>query len=509
MSGHLTNPARECVPRWRLSTITSDLGELDSIASAAPIVEPHAGINVLVEAWKENGTRSFAADLVGSAFVLGIPEVSREAAEFLLTPAAGASSTVLALAQQSLSKSKAVTSNNLVDTDHRVAAIRNLRHRLNNEPNNPLMLVDLALHYTVFAQQVPARRAMRRALALAPDDRFVLRSAARLFLHFGSAEEAHRILRESARTQHDPWLMASEISIAALASKNPRSIKRARRIIPSVAPWHTSELAAAIGTLELNAGSTKAAKRLFAQGLQRPNENALAQIAWAGRTGVLSGMTTSVILPPLSFEAAAWFQLARGEWRASLESVTRWMADEPFGTRAARLGSFIAATVLEDYPTAAELAEAGLKARAEDPILLNNLAFSLASQNKPTAARAKLDRMTLLSLNTEETILRLATSGLIDFRLGNLAAGREQYRDAVSLARGSRYQEHRIWARLFYAREECALDRPTALTLLDEASHELSSLHGPTALAAREVHARVAKIAILKSGEIPSARKEQ
>jgi hypothetical protein len=57
---------------------------------------------------------------------------------------------------------------------------------------------------------------MMTALQLAPQNRHVLRSAARLFLHVGDPECAHDLVARNDATKNDPWLIAAEIAIAYL-----------------------------------------------------------------------------------------------------------------------------------------------------------------------------------------------------------------------------------------------------------------------------------------------------
>lgn len=90
------------------------------------------------------------------------------------------------------------------------------------------------------------------AVHLAPNDRYILRSAARCFLHLNDPETALRIVTNAPRTDDDPWLLAAHVSISSLMEKAPRLFRRAREISSSsVAPFHNSELLASLGTLEV------------------------------------------------------------------------------------------------------------------------------------------------------------------------------------------------------------------------------------------------------------------
>src|SRR5439155_22265534 len=98
--------------------------------------------------------------------------------------------------------------------DHR-SRIRVLRQRSIAEPRNAFVWVDLALLYTTLGLRDQAARAIRIALALAPEDRFVLRCASRFLVHIGDAERAHHILKRSEATPYDPWLMAAEFAVSS------------------------------------------------------------------------------------------------------------------------------------------------------------------------------------------------------------------------------------------------------------------------------------------------------
>jgi hypothetical protein len=89
------------------------------------------------------------------------------------------------------------------------------------------------------------------ALRLAPDDRFILRSAARLLVHVGDSDGALEVLRHSDRTKIDPWLSAAEISIASTADRPSRFAKSAAHIVTGdrFPARQTTELASALATL--------------------------------------------------------------------------------------------------------------------------------------------------------------------------------------------------------------------------------------------------------------------
>ncbi len=71
--------------------------------------------------------------------------------------------------------------------------IRRLRAELIRYPRNSLAWIDLALAYTRIAKAKRAKRCIESPLTLDSENRFVLRSAVRFFLHTGDLGLAHRI----------------------------------------------------------------------------------------------------------------------------------------------------------------------------------------------------------------------------------------------------------------------------------------------------------------------------
>ncbi len=88
-----------------------------------------------------------------------------------------------------------------------------------------LAWLDLAFYQTMENHVDKAKRSMLVAMQLAPENRFVLRCASRFFLHLNDPDHARDILIRSEGIKTDPWLMAAEISMSAIAGKGPKSAK--------------------------------------------------------------------------------------------------------------------------------------------------------------------------------------------------------------------------------------------------------------------------------------------
>ena len=285
--------------------------------------------------------------------------------------------------------------------------------------------MDLALSYVAVGLHAKAARAVRVALDLAPASRFVLRAAARFFVHRDDFEQAHDVLRRAPSVFDDPWLLAGEIAVASTADRTSRLIKPGRAMLKSgdFSSNHLAELASAIATIDLAAGKSKSAKKFFERSLVDPTENSVAQGEWASRR--IGGIYVDEVNlgRPFTFEARAHKYESEGKWKNAIDESHSWLRDQPFSSRPALLGSYLASAIAEDYETAVIFAKAGLKANRNEFMLLNNLAFAEAQLNKVSDASKTLRAAeNLRSDQTDETIFT-ATSGLVAYRAGDPERG--------------------------------------------------------------------------------------
>jgi tetratricopeptide (TPR) repeat protein len=351
---------------------------------------------------------------------------------------------------------------------------------LNDEPRNALMFADLSRTYIRLGQVDSSAKAIGQALRLAPDNRFILRAASRLFVHLHEPDRAHSLLMTSPTTRRDPWLLAAEIAIATVEGKSPLLARAARDALATNAypPRHLSELASAVATIELGAGASRKARKLFERSLDSPTDNALAQAAWALRWLPNLHVEEALNVTPRAYEARTLHFYETLEWRAAVSAADSWLDDEAFSSRPAEIGSYVAAVGLEDYLLAERFARRGLVANPNDSILLNNLAFALASRGNPQEAWVVLRKVPRPDRDAGVEAALLATEGLIDFRMGDSEKGSLHYLAAIKNATEAKLDRVRALAGVYFARELIGSGRvgaTEALGIAEEASRNLTS----------------------------------
>lgn len=463
---------RKVVPRWRDSRTSARLGELDGVGSNKPVPLLRDEVLSLRKAeWESHRTLAYAADYLATAIVMDRLSPARDAIDFILAHtengAQGGLRDLAIFARERLGGTPNVTQVQYplfyVSPDELVARVRALRKRLHEEPRNAVSWIDLALAYTALGQHRPATRAMGIALTLTPDNRFVLRSASRFFVHLKEQDRALRVLRASDASRSDPWLAAAEIAVADSIGRTPRRVKEGRRLVKSKAlsSFATSELASALGTLELGAGSGKEAKRLIRASVIDPTDNSLAQIEWVAReTKSFEFDRTRLEAVEAAHEAKALSAFGEGDWQRSFNNSLLWLRDEPFSSNASALGSYIALICLGDHEQALRVLEAGLIANPDNWLLLNNKAFAFVNLNRVDDAAAVLNKIRTAHLDEDQRAVIRATQGAVHFRRREYGAGRAAYREAVKAFSSRPNGRSRALAMLCWAREEALAGQP-------------------------------------------------
>lgn len=498
MATLVNDPERRTVPRWRPWRDAVTLGDSDVTRRIRTIETPNV-IELMKTkfAWENNHSVPFAADFMGAAFALGKGSLARNAAEYVLTTRSKSSAVVRELAHriyyENSGTSKAISEPRSLNEDTTRKTIRTIRASLRAHPRNPLAYMDLAREYVGNGQSAKAIRPIEIALELAPNNRFVLRSASRFFLHMQDRVRAHHILRSAARVKVDPWLLAAEIAVAGAAERTSSLLKVGRQLLESNAinSFHTSELASALATLECEAGNIKFGKRLIHQALMAPTENAVAQASWISRRIGDLKMDPHILETPRSYEARAWANMFKGEWQEGVDQAELWLRDESFSSRPAIFASWAASITFTEFQRAANFARQGLKTHPNDFLLLNNLAVALANMGQTEDAEKELQKVSPTDREGEYKATYLATKGLIQFRRGFSAEGRALYLMAVNETRDAKQNSLTVWAMLHHAREEFRCNPELALKITKGALSEITSLEKPQQGMTMQLYERV------------------
>lgn len=464
---------RHVIPNWRSFENTVKLRELNGSHSLDIDNSFKPDISDILDDWEYVQNIGVAGDIIGAAIICNQQDnkTVKQVAEYVRkneqsTPAMIKAANLIlsdsAIADDISFEIANTDKATLIDLRSKIHAYK---QKLRNNPSNPIAWVELSRLYSINGQEKQAERAMRNALFLAPENRFVLRTMARLFIHLGDIEFAHENLRKKNITKHDPWLMATEIATADLRGRHSILTKKGIEVITSNSfhPFNISELSSAIATIEMSFGNFKKSKPFFQKSLISPNDNSLAQAEWASQeeSSLFNGVDPATVKNKVvSFEALALDYAEHDQWQQAINSSKQWFLDLPFSKRSILFGNHIAITKLKDQQQAVEIAKMGLLSHPNDPQLLNNIAYSLCLDNNTHEAEQYLNRIRTNDIGERETenICLTATRGLLSFRKNDITDGREKYMKAIELARNINDEYLMSLAFVNLAREEIRLN---------------------------------------------------
>ena len=297
--------------------------------------------------------------------------------------------------------------------------------------------IEIARLQCLIGQTLSAERYVRRALVCAPDERFILRCAARYFVHANQAAEGLKALWKSSVIRTDPWVQAAELALSNLCKQSPRwgTKLRGELLRAKFVEREFSELASGLATLELrNGAKSKHVQHLMAISVGRPTENSLAQAVWAKDAGLTSVEPDKKLFTLKGAnEARARLASENREYVEAVEHTWLWLSDEPFSHTAALSGSFICSAHLQDFEQAIKFSDFGLVSHPGSSMLRNNKLVALAMLGRLDEAQKLLREIEPRSETAWLPFLH-ADRGLIAFRSGDIETGRLSYQTAVHLA---------------------------------------------------------------------------
>lgn len=386
MANIFENKDRRVIPNWRSFKKTSILGELDSPLHKIPKLDISLSIDSYIRDWLIYKTPAHAGDLISAAIVNGFEHNDNviNAAKFLINKPNSSTQAQISLAKKIILetgdknhsfKLDAITHEEFHDYLNPELIWKKIHLLKKNAIDfnfNPIIWVELSRQYSIIGQKNKALNAMKIALQLAPENRFVLRSSVRLFAHYDELELSHDIVRKNKITNIDPWLTSAEISLATLRNRTSKFMKLGLEMINSkkLSSFSITELASSLGTVELINGSGKKSRELFKKSMISPNDNSLAQVEWASKLDKNIEVNPSSFNIKNNFEAKALDNFQNEKLDDALNETVKWFLDMPFAKRPVMLGSHIG-SLINDPEISREFLKAGLISHPNDPQLIN------------------------------------------------------------------------------------------------------------------------------------------
>lgn len=434
-----------------------------------------------IEAWNSKQTVVTAADLVNAAVASDNTHRAEvlNAAVFMLNNADQCTTLALEVAKSITNTSQLILPNRtskptkfedvatnlircLVEQEQKMKArIGLLRHRLREHCYDPVAYCELARCYASLGLDDKAETYMNYAVYLAPTSRFIVRSAARFFVHKGDLDRAKNILLKSGRMKTDPWIMSAEIAVESVMEKASRYVKDGRQLVLSgnVSAFSSSELCFAICKVDLDHGKRMDSRKMFEKGIIEPNDNSLAQAEFfAKRDSSIQLDLSAYNRIPHKHEADTRKAYVMGRYEDAFISSLKWMQDYRFEQRPIAFAFDISCIYLKRYDFAIEVEKKALALNPNNPTAVNNIAYAMGLSDRLEEAEAYLSTINyqkyLDDKDTTWAICLIATCGLLEYRKGNVDEGRKMYNMAIQAAKKNKVEGLAAKARLNMIREE-------------------------------------------------------
>jgi len=502
---------RRLIPKWRPVGQTLETPEASNLANPSANLDS-GKIEQLqrdIADWRKHGGIGFLgavlAHSVHPAFNAEILAIAREAlaANSAITRIQrDAISTMLGVADQApaLIGQSAFSELNL---SPQKLAVRQLRAVLRENNDNPMAWLDLAQFQSAAGKEHAAERSIQAALQLAPQNRTVLRTAARFFVHIGQEGRGHRLISSHPRTASDPWLMASEIALADLAQRESKFLKLGSRIVEDgkqFAPMHMTELSGAVAVQQLKDGRVKKARKSQMMALRKPNDNVIAQaIFQKTEFGVaLDGPGLDLAIQN-SNEALLLQHWSTGEANGAEVQARLWYEQEPFSSRPVQLLALLN-IYKADYAAAQAWLKLGLKSDPNADELIINMAYLKVRIGKLDEAQQLLIKARRLSKKNEP--FSKATEGFICYVQKHFAHGDLLYKEAMEEFSKASNLEMMAYCGLFMALHAAEYDHPQAnehIALANDLIKKYPSADTNIFLRLRNADSLVAPVDIIES----------
>lgn len=370
-----------------------------------------------------------------------------------------------------------------VETNLKISRIRKI---LKKYPRDAIRWVDLSLCYTIIGEEKKAINAMKVAVQLDKNNRFVIRSGVRLFLHYDQYDYAYYLLKNTNLLNHDPWINATYIAVSQLLGKNVNNLKESKYFIESnnFSKFDISELACSIGTLQLTMGRDKDAKKMFKESIIEPNDNTAAQLQWISKNITkiqdIERINTEKIKNNYEFETIQRCYLE--DFENAVKNAEKWIDDEIISTIPNLVASSIYSSVFEDYEKGEEKIKEGLKKEKNNIKLNTQLAFCKINKGELDTAEELLNKLENKNIESENEIIILADKGMLNFRKGREEEGEIYYREAAKLANKKGLMNLKASAIFHLAKEKNKIKSSTFPETISEAKDLYKYIDDPVVL---------------------------
>lgn len=473
MENNISRSKRLVIPKWRSFSITKKLGELEGTGNRK-IDNFEEEFNKKKKEWE------YRHDFMSAMELLIYNQLDDDAVKDAMDYIKINNYNNEIIDIQDIGIKECVRKNHIHNE------ISKIKMSLQKYPRNAIKWVDLSLYYTIISQRTKAINAMKIALQLDKYNRFIIRSAVRLFLHYNEFEYAYYILKDNELIRHDPWVNATYIAVSQMMDKSIKNINDSKYLIESnnFSKFSLTELTCSLGNLELINGKEKNAKKLFKEAIIKPNDNVAAQLQWISKNimpiqGIEKIQTKDI---KNNFEYATIEKCYTEDFKGAIEEVERWQKDDLISTNPNMVAASLYSSIFEDYKKSEEKIQEGIKKERNNTKLNIQSAYNNINLKNFEIAEQILNKVEKENTDQENKIFILADRGMLMYRKGCSDEGEKYYREAIKLANKNEMLNLKASAIFHLAKEKYKIKASDASETIREAQSLYKYIKDPLML---------------------------
>jgi Tfp pilus assembly protein PilF len=457
---------RHVIARWNPLHIAQSLGELNSVSNKSKSnYLDNSSIKEYQTKWIINKNIFTAIDFASSALLHDDASVAQDAFDFIRKELDANTNLPPLVRRLLLDDNEAQRTALLVPR----AEVNKLKKHLIEYPRDSIMWVELAWHYLVQGQLSQSERALRIAHNITPNNRHVIRSFSRFYVHTTDIDKAIYFATKNDIIKNDPWVVSNQIAISNTYGKTSWLVKHGVMLLnnSSINPGALSELASELGTMDFTSGDRKKGKKKFVQAYIMPHENAMAQISWVDKN-IINVDIPDLDNVPYNYEAKVHSLFCDSpNWDMIITNIKKWAKYQPISLKPITLGSYIAVNIIKNYELALELLRNGKALSKNDCTLVNNYIYTLILMGRYKEAESELASIDISAFKDRDRTSITATRGLMEYRYGDKDKGHAHYIEAAEMAKSSNNMTDYYYVLVHLAREQLRIGKDIGAILME------------------------------------------
>lgn len=314
--------------------------------------------------------------------------------------------------------------------------ISRLKKIVHQFPNDYMTWSDLGFYYTVLGTTEKAKKCLSIAWGICNGNPYITRSYARFLLHTEQPDQAMWVLRKTGGIGKDPLITSASIAIGNAFNIRGADLTKANKLLSSYNGIRafSSELAAALGTIEVLNGRTKKARELFTHAMQEPSENSLSQYKWL-RHKYDFDMNGQLVDDAVTVEGNVNELYVKGQFSECRDKLLELFSFQPISDAPISDAGYMSLVGLNDPDFVIKLSEGRVPYTHMSFGELNNLVVAKLLKENLTDIDMYLHLLSkkVISKQHESFGVYQATAGMALFKLNNYEKAKEQYQAAIKL----------------------------------------------------------------------------